>query len=111
MVILSKYLSIKVYSFFHMASVRHTFCYLLALFHGGKAFFKVRKNIVDVLGANRKTDGVRLNALIGQFFCGELAVCGGCGMNDKALDVCNIGKKRENLQIIDKPMRFLYCRP
>ena len=46
-----------------------------------------------MFGTYRKTYGIRLNALLGEFFLGKLAVRGGCGVDNKALDIGNIGKQ------------------
>ena len=51
-----------------------------------------------MLSADGKTDGVGLNTLICQFFFGKLAVSSGCGMNDKALYIRNIGEQREDFK-------------
>lgn len=55
---------------------------------------------------NRETDGIQFDALIRKFLFGELTVRGGRRMNDKTLDIGNVGKQRKNAQMINKGMGF-----
>lgn len=73
-----------------------------------KTALQVGKNIVDVLGSDGKANGILPDALICQFFRSELAVRGGRGVNDKALDIGYIGKQRENFQAVNKCMCLRY---
>ena len=59
-----------------------------------------------MLDSNGKTNGVRLNALIGKFIFAELAMRGGRRMNDKALGIGNIRKQRKNFKVVNKFCRF-----
>ena len=55
-----------------------------------------------MLCTNGKTNGILPYALIGKLCLGQLAMRGGCWVNDKALDVCNVCKKRKDLEAINK---------
>ena len=73
----------------------------------GKALFKIRDNVIYVLGSNGEPDGVGLDTLVQQLLLRELGVSGGCGMDHQALDVCHVCKQREDLQMIDEIPCFL----
>ena len=55
-----------------------------------------------MLGSNRKADSVLCNSLVSKFCVIKLTV--GCAgwMNNQRLYICNICKKAENLQVINK---------
>lgn len=55
---------------------------------GCKSLFQIGKHIVDMLGADGQADG-------------------GCGMNHQGLPIGNIGKQREDFQIVDELVRLL----
>lgn len=74
-----------------------------------KTIYKISNYIIDMLGTDGETDGIGLNTLINKLFFGELAVSGGSGVNDKALNIGNIGKQREYLQTIDELVRFFHA--
>ena len=67
---------------------------------------QVGDNVVDMFGSYRKTDRIGLNTLIGKLFFGKLAV--GCSrrMNDKAFNIGDICKQRENIKTVNKLVRF-----
>ena len=74
---------------------------------GCKSLFQIGKNIVDMLGADGQADGVGHDALIQQLLGSQLGVGGGCGMNHQGLHIGNIGKQREDFQIVDELVRLL----
>ena len=67
-----------------------------------ECLFQILDDIINVLGSNGKTDGIRLNALIQQLLFGALAVGCGCRMDNQRLYVCNICQQREDLQVVDE---------
>ena len=71
-----------------------------------EAVLQVGKNVVDVLRADGKANGVGLDALIGKLLRGKLAVRCCCGMDHEALYVGNVGKQGEYFQTVDEPMGF-----
>lgn len=80
----------------------------LGLFGSGcKSLFQIGKNIVDMLGADGQADGVGLDARIQHLPGSRLGVGGGCGMNHQGLPIGNIGKQREDFQIVDELVRLL----
>ena len=60
-----------------------------------ECLIQVLNNIVDILGTNGKTDGIRFDSLIQKFFFCTLAVCGGRRMNNQRLHVSYICKQGE----------------
>lgn len=79
------------------------------LFYSVKSALQVSNDIVDMFGTDRKADRVRLDALVGELFLGELAVRGGRGMDNKALDIRNICEQREDFEAINELMCFGYA--
>ena len=79
---------------------------MLSLPDGIKAMLQVCYDIVNVFCPNGQPNGVGLYILGCQFLWCKLAVGGGCRMNHKAFHVGNIGKKRKNLQAVNKPVRL-----
>ena len=78
-----------------------------ALFGGCEALFQIGDDVVDMLGADGKTDGIGVNILILQLFSAQLRV-GGCGrVDDQALHICDVCQQREDLQRVDEGVGFL----
>lgn len=74
----------------------------IGLLYSLECFFKVEENVVNMLCADRKTDSVRLDALFNKLFFVKLGMSGGSRVDSKALYVCNVGKEREYLKVVDK---------
>ena len=55
---------------------------------------------------DRKTDCVRFDSLIKQFFFCQLRMCCCCRMDNKALNIRNICKQRKDLQVVDELVSF-----
>ena len=81
------------------------FAYFL-FFQRCESPFQIGDDVIDMFRADGKTDCIRLNALIFKLFLCKLAVSCSCRVNYKALNISNIGKKRENFEIINKFMRL-----
>ena len=62
-------------------------------------------------GSDGKTYCIGFYVLLRELFFANLAVGGGCGMNNKALDIRHIGKQGKNLQAVNKPVCRLYAAP
>lgn len=84
-------------------------CHGSALHHRVETVLQVSQNVVDVLCADGQPDGAGLDALIQKFLVGELAVGGSRRVDDQTLDIGSIGKERENLQTVDKPVGFFHA--
>ena len=72
-----------------------------------ECLIQVLNNIVDILGTNGKTDGIRFDSLIQKFFFCTLAVCGGRRVDDQRFHICYVSEQREQLQVIDEVFCFL----
>ena len=73
----------------------------------GKSLTEVVEDVVNVLRANGKADGVGVDPLCCKFrFC-ELGVGGGGRMDDQRFYIGNIGEKGEDLQAVNKCLCFL----
>ena len=75
---------------------RKAYCDLLSALssrHSGEAFLQVGDNIVDMLGADGQSDGVRAYALVQQFLEGELGVGGGGRVDDQGLHVRHVSQQ------------------
>ena len=55
-----------------------------------------------MLGADGQANGSGGDALIRKFLRAELAVGGGCRMDDQGFDVSHVGKQGEDFQTVDK---------
>ena len=60
------------------------------LFQSCKSTLQILDDIVDMLSTDGKTDGVLLNALIGQLLVGQLGVGCCCWMDNQALYICYV---------------------
>ena len=74
-----------------------------------KAVFKVCDDVVYMLCANRKTNGVLVNTCWFKFFLGKLRMSGCCRMDNKGLHICNICKQWEYLQSVNETEGFLFA--
>lgn len=64
-----------------------------------------------MFNANGNAYSVLPNALVCQFFFGQLAVSSGRRMDYKALGIGNISKQGENFQTVDKLVCFCLTCP
>ena len=60
---------------------------------GIKAFFQVRKDVINMFCANGQADRIRADALVEEFLLRELGMGSGRRMDHKALDIRHIGQK------------------
>ena len=67
-----------------------------------KSVFQICNNIINVLSTNRKTNCVLSNSLVCKLCLVELTVSCRSRMNHQRLNISNVGKKTENLKIVDK---------
>lgn len=67
-----------------------------------QSLLQVIKNIVDVLCSDTQSDCRRCDVLLSQLFWWQLWVSCCVWMDHKALNVCNVCKKREDFQWVDK---------
>ena len=70
---------------------------------------EVGNNVVDVLGANRQTNGCRCDVLLLKLFRRHLRVCSGVWVYYEALHVGHIGKQREYLERVDESPSSLFA--
>ena len=75
--------------------------------HCGEALFEVGDDVVDMLCADRQAARCLRDACLGKLLIGQLGVRRRCRMNHQRLDIRDICKQRENLQMINKCMCFL----
>jgi hypothetical protein len=59
---------------------------------------KIFNNVINVLCANRQTDGALEDTLICQLTVGQLRMSGGGRMNYQTLNICDVSQKREDLK-------------
>ena len=85
------------------------FCLRCLYCRCGKALFQIGDDVVDVLGSDGQTDGIRVDVLILELFCRELGVGGGGRVNDQALHIGDVCQQRENFQRVDESVRFFYA--
>lgn len=74
--------------------------------HSLKRRVERRYEVLRLLGTDRKTDGVRLYALIGELSLGQLRMRRARGVDHKRLHVSDIREERENREVVDE----LLCR-
>ena len=74
--------------------------------HSGKAFFEIGNDVINMLGADGQADGIGLDALIEQFLLRKLGMGGSRGMNDKRFHIGDVGKQREDFEVVNKPVRL-----
>ncbi len=67
-----------------------------------EACLQIGDDIIDVLGADGQADGVLVDLLLGQLLIVQLAVGGGCRVDDQTLHIRNVCQQREDLQVIDE---------
>ena len=68
----------------------------------GESGIKGLDKVVDVLGADGKSDGVRLDPLLQKLGLGELGVRRGSRVDNQRLNVRNVGKQGEYRQVVDE---------
>ncbi len=75
---------------------------MVLLFYRRKAVLEVGDDIVNVLGADGKADGVLEDTGFVELLGGKLRVGGGGGMDHKALDVRDVREQGEDLEVVDE---------
>ena len=72
-----------------------------------KSLFQIGDNIVNMLSANGKPNGIWLYALLQKLITRELRMRCACRMYNQRFGICNIGKKREQFQLVNELLRLL----
>ena len=62
-----------------------------------KSAFQILNNIINVLGSDGETDGIRFDSLIQKLFLGQLGMSCGCRVNHQAFHIGYIRQQGENL--------------
>ena len=72
-----------------------------------KRLRKIRKDIVNMLAADRQTDGAGRDILLGKLLVVQLTMRGRSGVDDETLHIRHIRKQREHLQAVAEFLRRL----